>query len=228
MALFAISDPHLSLASDKPMDIFRGWEGYVDKLSANWRNMITDSDTVVIPGDISWEMKLEKTLTDFKFLDSLPGRKIILKGNHDLWWESVTKMNMFFSENDLKFEILHNNCLFYGDFALCGSRGWIYDDRSDDAEKVVLREAARIERSLEAAKQSGKESILFLHYPPVMKDSRCEEIMSVICKYGVKRCYYGHIHRAGSAKAINGTVDGTAFRCVSCDILDFSPLKIAD
>lgn len=228
MALFTISDPHLSLAADKPMDIFRGWEGYIDKLSANWKRMISDGDTVVIPGDISWEMKLGNTKADFEFLNSLPGRKILLKGNHDLWWDSVTKMNRFFEENGFRFEILHNNSVIYGDYALAGSRGWFFDDKSADTEKVLLREAGRIDRSLADAAKSGKEIILFLHYPPIMRSSRCDEIMSVIKKHGVRRCYYGHIHRAGSANAVNGVVENISFRCVSCDILDFYPLKIAD
>lgn len=228
MALFTISDLHLSLSSDKPMDIFRGWEGYVDKLKANWLSNITDEDTVVIPGDISWEMRINKTYTDFNFINQLPGRKILMKGNHDLWWDSVSKMNRFFDENGFEFEILHNNCLFYKDYALAGSRGWFFDDKSDDAVKVLNREAARVERSLQQAAQSGKEIILFLHYPPVTTDNSCDEIMNVIKKYNVKRCYYGHIHKAGSFKAVNGTVDGITFRCVSCDILGFVPLKIAD
>lgn len=228
MALFTISDLHLSLSSDKPMDIFKGWEGYVEKLKNNWLQNIAEDDTVVIPGDISWEMRINNTFDDFNFINKLPGRKIIMKGNHDLWWDSVSKMNRFFDEKGFKFDILHNNCYVYGDYALAGSRGWFYDDNTADASKVLLREVGRIERSLTEAQKTGKEIILFLHYPPLTTDSKCDEILNVIEKYNVKRCFYGHIHKAGSFKVFNGTYNNIVFRCVSCDILGFVPLKITN
>ena len=228
MALYTISDLHLSLSSDKPMDIFRGWEGYVYKLKSNWLKTITADDTVVIPGDISWEMRIKDTYADFKFINDLPGRKILMKGNHDLWWDSVTKMNRFFDEQGFEFEILHNNSISYGDYALAGSRGWYFDDNSADTQKILSREAARVERSIIDAEQMGKEVILFLHYPPATLDGDCEPIMRVIKEHNIKKCYYGHIHHAGCAKAINGEYKGVYLRCVSCDVLGFSPLKIAE
>lgn len=225
MSLFVISDLHLSLNADKPMNIFKGWEDYVEKIELNWRKTVNNNDVVVVPGDISWEMKLENCTTDFKFIHNLPGTKIIMKGNHDLWWNSMKKMTAFLDENGFdSIKILHNNCYEYGDYALCGSRGWYFDDVADD--KILAREVGRIRTSLEAGLKTGKEPILFLHYPPRTKDAVCEDIMSVIKEYGVKRCYYGHIHGGGRYNVYNGEYDGTLFRCVSCDIMGFMPLII--
>lgn len=225
MSLFVISDLHLSLNTDKPMNIFRGWDDYVKRLENNWRAVVDDNDTVVIPGDISWEMKLSKCEKDFAFIHSLPGKKIILKGNHDLWWESMTKMNAFLQEKGFdSIQFLHNNCIEYGDFVLCGSRGWYYDDVADD--KILLREASRIKASLEAGAKTGKEIILFLHYPPLSKDRECSEIMDVIRSFEVKRIYYGHVHSAGRYSAFTGEYDGMRFYLTSCDTMSFLPLLI--
>lgn len=225
MSLFVISDLHLSLNTDKPMTVFKGWDNYVERIESNWRKIVCDDDTVVIPGDISWEMRLNNCKKDFQFINNLPGKKIIMKGNHDLWWESMTKMNAFLQNNGFDtISILHNNCYEYGDFALCGSRGWYYDDTPDN--KVLSREVGRIKTSLEAGVKTGKELILFLHYPPLTTDSVCDEIMSVIKQYGVRRCYYGHIHRGGRYKAYFGEFDNTIFRCVSCDLMDFMPFIV--
>lgn len=226
MALFAISDLHLSLSGNKPMDIFRGWENYVNKLETNWNRLVRPSDTVVIPGDISWEMKLQNTVTDFDFINQLPGRKIILKGNHDLWWESAAKMQRFFDEHGFDIRILHNNCHVAEGMALAGSRGWFFDDTAGADKKVLLREAGRVDASLKEAEQTGLPVVLFLHYPPVTTEAVCSEMMEVIHRHHVTRCYYGHIHKAGSYKAVNGIVQGVEFRCVSCDMLGFSPLQI--
>ena len=225
MALFVISDLHLSLNTDKPMTVFKGWDNYVERIENNWRSVVKDDDTVVVPGDISWEMKLKNCVRDFEFINSLPGKKIIMKGNHDLWWESITKMNAFIAENGFdSISFLHNNCHEYGDFALCGSRGWYYDDAAD--KKVLNREVGRIRMSLEQGAKTGKEIILFLHYPPLTVDSECDEIMSVIKEYGVKRCYYGHIHKGGRFRAYYGEKYGIHFRCVSCDLMDFMPFIV--
>lgn len=225
MALFAISDLHLSLGTDKPMTVFKGWDNYVERIETNWRKLISGEDTVVIPGDISWEMKLKNCAPDFGFIHRLPGKKIILKGNHDLWWESMTKMNAFLAENDFhSIRILHNNCYEYGDFAICGSRGWFYDDSAD--KKVLDREAGRVRASLAEAAKTGKEPILFLHYPPLTVGSECEEIMSVIEEFSVRRCFYGHIHCGGRFSAFEGERRGTLFHCVSCDMMGFVPKRI--
>ncbi len=223
MSLFTIGDTHLSFSCNKPMDVFRGWQDYVFRLEKNWRAVVEDTDTVVIPGDLSWAMRLKDTLEDFRFLNDLPGEKIILKGNHDLWWETMKKMTAFLEENALhRLHILHNNFYEVGDFAVCGSRGWIMGEGEDD-RKVLLREVARIETSLAAAKESGKEPIVFLHYPPVTTDRVCEEILEVLHRYNVCRCYYGHMHGPALHGAINGEVDGIVYRVVSGDALEFCP-----
>lgn len=226
MSLFAISDLHLSLSSNKQMDVFNGWENYVERLADNWRRIVNTDDTVVIPGDISWEMKLDCTYKDFEFINNLPGKKIILKGNHDLWWTSLKKMEDFLSTNGFNsINILHNSCYVVEDYAICGSRGWFFDD-TNHSNKLVKREALRIELSINEALKTGFEPILFLHYPPLTKDNVCNEIFDVIKKYNIKRCYYGHIHKAGSFKVVNGIIDGVQLKCVSCDLLDFTPLKL--
>lgn len=222
MSLFVISDLHLSLNTNKPMTVFMGWDNYVERIEKNWRDNITEDDLVVIPGDISWEMKLSNCVKDFEFINNLPGRKIILKGNHDLWWDTMNKMNKFLEQNGFdKISIMHNNCYEYGDFVLCGSRGWYFDDTVD--QKVINREVGRIKTSIEAGIKTGKEPILFLHYPPLTRDAMCDDIMNVIREYNIKRVYYGHIHLGGSYSAFVGEKYGIMFDCVSCDMMNFMP-----
>ena len=185
MALYAISDFHLSFGTDKPMDIFKGWANYTERLKENIEKKVGENDTIVIPGDISWALKLKDTIEDFRFINNLPGKKIIGKGNHDLWWESVTKMNRIMKENGFdSISFLYNNSFVVGDIAVCGSRGWFFDDTAD--KKIVLREAGRIEASIKSAIDTGKEPILFLHYPPLNKQAVCNEIMDVIKKYNIR------------------------------------------
>lgn len=226
MSLFAIADVHLSFGEDKPMDIFHGWQDYVQRLEQNWRRVVEPGDTVVLPGDISWAMRLADTEADFGFLNDLPGEKILLKGNHDLWWETMKKMNAFLNEkafSHLKF--LHNNAYEAGSYALCGSRGWSFEEDGED-KRILLREAGRLKMSLQAAEKTGKEPIAFLHYPPILADRRCEEILEVLHAYGVRRCYYGHLHGPALQSAFNGEADGIFYRVVSCDALQFCPLLI--
>lgn len=224
MSLYAISDLHLSLSSDKPMDVFRGWENYVERLKANWTRLIKDTDTVVIPGDISWALKLEETKEDFAFLDSLPGKKIILKGNHDLWWSTSKKLTQFLEENNFStISFVFNNAVVVEDKAVCGTRGWFYDLAPDD--KVVKREAGRLEASITAAEKSGKTPVVFLHYPPVYSEWVCEEIFSVIKKHGIKTVWHGHIHGSGFNNA-KKEFDGVNLRLLSADCVDFCPVPI--
>ena len=225
LALYTISDLHLSFGADKPMDIFRGWENYTDRIIANWNRIITDEDTVVLPGDFSWGLKIDETLNDFKFLNSLNGRKIIGKGNHDLCWGTKKKIEEFFNENDIKnVDILFNNAFLVDGISVCGSRGWFFDSNESD-NKVIKREAARLETSIKEGIALGGEPVVFIHYPPVYADMVCNEIFDVIKKYDVKRVYHGHIHGAGFNKAISH-YDGVDFKLVSCDCVDFTPIYV--
>ncbi len=226
MSIFAIGDTHLTFSTDKPMDIFRGWTDYVERLEKNWRAVVGEDDTVVIPGDISWAMSLEQAKKDFAFLDALPGKKLIMKGNHDYWWTTKKKMDTFLCENGFdSLSILHNNAFRVGDFTLCGSRGWFFDAENSDS-KVLLREAGRLDMSIEEGKKLGGELIVFLHYPPVMSNMRCNEMMAVLKKHDIERCYYGHLHGESTLRAVKETVDGVKFSLVSADFLEFCPKLI--
>lgn len=225
MPLYAIADLHLSLGTDKPMDVFSGWTDYVSRLENNWRKLITDNDTVVVAGDISWAMKLEETFEDFRFINNLPGKKIFIKGNHDYWWQTKKKMEKFLSDNHFDtVSILFNNAFELDNCAVCGTRGWFYDAEADEDKKIINREAGRLRTSIEAAIKTGKEPIAFLHYPPVYQDRECKEIMDVLIEYGIKKCCYGHIHGKNAFKyACCGSCNGIQMRLVSGDYLGFTP-----
>lgn len=227
MSLFAIADTHLSLGADKPMDIFGGWQDYVQRLETNWRKLVKDNDTVVIAGDISWAMKLEDALEDFRFLDSLPGQKLIFKGNHDYWWSTMKKMETWLSDNGLdSIKILHNSSVKVGSYAVCGSRGWFFDAENDPDNKILLREAGRVRRSIESAKETGAEPIVFLHYPPLTTAMVCNEIVDVLREENIKRCYYGHLHGGSLRNAFVGERHGIKFDVISADFLEFCPKLI--
>ncbi len=224
MSIFTIADTHLSLSDDKPMDIFGGWQDYVSRLESNWKSLITDEDTVVIPGDISWAMSLEGAAKDFRFIHNLPGKKIILKGNHDYWWNTKRKMDAWLeSENLDTISILHNNAFKVGDYVICGTRGWFYDAETSADMKVLLREASRLDKSIEEGKKLGDNLIVFLHYPPVMQSQKCQEIFDVLKKHDINRCYYGHLHGESTRHSVNETVDGIKFSLISADFLSFCP-----
>lgn len=207
------------------MDVFYGWDNYVDRLYANWHRTVSENDTVVIPGDISWALKLENSLEDLKFIDTLPGKKIILKGNHDLWWATMTKLTAFFEQNSIKTIFpLFNSVIEAEGKAICGSRGWMCDN-SEQNKKIILREAGRLELSLSAAVKTGLDPIVFLHYPPVYADVCCEEITDVLKKYNIKTVYHGHIHGSGLHRAVKEH-DGISYKLVSCDCIEFTPYKI--
>ena len=226
MNLFGIGDTHLTFGKNKPMDIFKGWDNYVERLEKQWRAVVTDDDTVVINGDISWSMKLDECYEDFKFLHSLPGRKIIMKGNHDYWWTTLNKMNNYLKENNFDtIDILFNNSFSFGDYAVCGTRGWFFDSPESD-NKVILRERQRLIRSIESGLEAGKEPIVFLHYPPVFDDRVCEEIYSVLTEYQIKRCYFGHIHGEITGKYDHFEKDNIKFSLISSDWLKFCPKLI--
>lgn len=227
MSLYAIGDLHLALASEKPMDIFGAhWENHTEKLAAGFSGL-TDQDVCVICGDISWGMGLEQTKEDFKFIDSLPGKKIILKGNHDYWWSTATKAKKFFADNKITtIDILYNNSFEYGDYSLCGTRGWFFEEEKNGAhdKKIMLREIMRLEASLTSA--GDRKKLVFLHYPPVYLKYECPEILELFKKHEVRLCCYGHIHGKGCLYAFKGWRDGTEYRLVSADHVNFTPVRL--
>ena len=226
MALFVLGDTHLSLGGAKPMDVFPGWNGYVEKLEANWRKLVKPEDTVVLAGDISWSMRLADTRKDFAFLNGLPGQKLIMKGNHDYWWSTANKMNAFFrAEGFDTLRLLHNNSYTVDGYALCGPRGWLFDADEPHDEKVMNREIGRLRLSLQAA-EPGKEKLVFLHYPPVYTGADAPEIVAVLKEYGIRRCFYAHLHGKAIRFAVQGEVDGIRYKLVSADGLQFCPYKI--
>ena len=229
MALYAIGDLHLSLSSNKPMDVFgEGWKDYVRRIGEGF-SQLNDEDVTVLCGDLSWGMSLEESLEDFRFIDALPGRKILLKGNHDYWWNTVSKMERFLKEHELTtISFLYNNCLTYGDKAICGTRGWFYelDNQGTHNEKMLLREAGRLETSLKLAGE--REILCFLHYPPLYQGYECPEILRLLREYRVKACYYGHLHGASHRRRIEGDRGGTDFSLVAADYLRFVPKKICE
>ena len=225
MSLFAIADTHLSFASNKPMDDFEGWFNYTDRLKENWNKIIDDKDYVVIAGDISWAMNFDELKADFDYINQLNGKKIILKGNHDYWWNTMSKMNKFIEENNFNtISILHNNAFDFDDFSVCGSRGWFFDSDEEQNEKVLNREVMRIKASIESALNCKK--IFFLHSPPVYENQCCEEIVSLLKEKGIKKCYYGHIHGVAAKYAFDDNYDGIDFKLISADRLNFMPLLI--
>lgn len=224
MSLFVIGDTHLSLFTDKPMDIFKGWTDYVERLEKNWNSVVSPEDSVVIPGDISWATDFSGAVEDFRFLNSLNGTKYILKGNHDYWWNTMTKMNKFLEENSFdSIRFIHNNAYSVEGFAIGGTRGWFYDDISGDDNKVIMREAGRLRSSLSEAKKLGGEIIAFLHYPPVSESRKCDEILEVLEEFSVKRCYFGHLHGFVSPRNSDIIYNGIKFKLISADKLGFCP-----
>lgn len=227
MALYTIGDLHLCLGAPKPMDIFGGnWVGYMEKLQQSL-SVIREADTTVLLGDLSWALGLDQAVADFAWIDRIPGRKIILKGNHDYWWSTASKFYKFCEDNQFKNQyILNNNCYTYDGWAICGTRGWFYEEErgSEHDEKIFKRELMRLETSLLAAGDLPK--MVFLHYPPRYKGYECREILDLFEKYEVRRCYYGHLHGPSHALAVEGLWNGTEFRLAAADYLNFMPLPV--
>lgn len=225
MSLFAIADTHLSFGTNKLMDTFEGWNNYTQRLEKNWNNLVSDNDYVIIAGDISWAMNFEELTADFAFIEKLSGKKIILKGNHDYWWNTVKKMNEFISENNFKtISFLYNNSAEFDGFSVCGSRGWLFDSDEAQDEKVLNREVMRLKMSLDCAKSEDK--IVFLHYPPVTTNEKCEEILNLLKEYGIKKCYYGHLHGVAAKYAVDDKIDEIDFKLISADRLNFTPYLV--
>ena len=229
MALYAISDLHLALSTDKHMDIFgSNWINHDEKIKNNWIEKITEDDTVLIAGDISWSMKHDESKKDLDWIDSLPGKKIISKGNHDYWWSSISKLNAMYDNT----KFLQNNFYEYDDYAICGTRGWI-DPSSDkfntkDA-KIHAREQIRLRLSLDSAKNAGyNKVIVMIHYPPFGNENEETEFMKIFQEYKVEKVIYGHLHGPANVKAIEGNINGVEYIMTSCDFIDFNPIKILD
>ena len=228
MALYAIGDLHLSFGTDKPMDVFGGaWSGYVEKLRANL-SVIQPGDTTVLLGDLSWALDLQNAKEDFAFINAIPGRKIIIKGNHDYWWSTAAKFYQFCKENGFEnLWILNNNAYEYEGTALCGTRGWFFEEDAAEGshnDKIFKRELIRLETSLKAAGE--KKKICFLHYPPRYRGYECPEILALLKQYGVSVCCYGHLHSDSHKLAIEGVYDGVDFRLCSADFLRFQPIRL--
>ena len=224
MALYAIGDLHLSLGAEKPMDVFGGkWLGYMDKLREGM-SVIGPEDTTVLLGDLSWALDLQGAKKDFAWINEIPGRKIILKGNHDYWWSTAAKFYKFCQENGFEDQwILNNNHYEYDGWAICGTRGWFFEEDRGGThdEKVFRRELIRLETSLKSAGDQNK--MVFLHYPPRYKGYECREIIELLERYEVRRCFYGHLHGPSHKMAMEGLWNGIEFRLVSADFLDFTP-----
>lgn len=231
MALYAISDLHLPLGINKPMDIFgKKWENYVDRLFENWQNTVKKEDTVVLPGDFSWATYLEESKADFDFLNSLNGKKILLKGNHDYWWTTMNKMKKFVEENGYKdIEFLQNNSFEYKNISICGSRGWNtpMGNMSEEDQKIYDRELQRLDLSVKAAKNPDNV-IIFTHFPPILKDYRENAMVDFMKSNNIKSCIFGHIHSSGIRNAVEGNIDGINYTLVSCDYREFMPVQLAE
>ena len=224
--IYTIADLHLPLGIDKPMDIFGSrWENYVQRLYDNWQSLITDDDTVVIPGDFSWATYLEQAERDFDFLDSLNGRKIILKGNHDYWWTTMSKLNKFIEDKGYKnISFLHNNSYEVDGISICGTRGWIYPGFTGygiEDERYFMREVQRLEMSLKNAKTD--DIYVFTHYPPTSLSGAKNDFTQMMKNYGVKKCFYGHLHGQSHMNRIPEKVDGIEYHLISADYLKFTP-----
>ena len=227
MAIFAIADLHLSFGVQKPMDIFKGWENYTERLHENWQKYINKDDTVVIAGDISWATSFDELYPDLKFINELNGQKIISKGNHDYWWQTALKLKKFCADNNFDtISFLHNNSYFCEGLNLCGTRGWMFDDYlKPEDEKILNREALRLKASLDSAQNDG-EKIVFLHYPPIAGSNVCRQILDILHEYGIKRCYYGHLHNLKGRELFDMQYEGIIFNLISSDYINFEPVFV--
>ena len=229
MGLYAIGDLHFSTENPKPMNIFGdNWDNHEKKIVDNWSETVKDDDTVLVLGDTSWAMNLNEAKSDLDIIESLPGKKIFIKGNHDYWWTSISKLNSMYDNT----KFLQNNFYTYNDYAICGTRGWI-DPNSDkfnskDA-KIYAREQIRIRLSLDAAKKSGfNKFIVMIHYPPFGEENKESELMKIFQEYNVEKVIYGHLHGPSNVKAIEGLINGVEYIMTSCDFINFDPIKILE
>lgn len=227
MALYAISDLHLALSGDKPMDVFgQHWYKHDEKIQENWYSKITEKDTVLIGGDISWSMKMEQGMKELEWIHKLPGNKIIIKGNHDYWWGSISKLNSLFDN----MSFIQNNFFTYEDWAICGTRGWICpgsESFTSKDEKIYMRELIRLRLSLEGAvKQGYKKIICMIHYPPTNDKYESSGFTDIFEEFRVAKVIYGHLHGPSLSRVMKGEKDGVEYIMTSCDYINFDPVKI--
>jgi len=235
MKIFAIGDLHLPGGDKKPMDVFGPhWENHFERISEDWRAKVTDEDIVLIPGDISWAMQLDRALEDLERIAQLRGRILILRGNHDFWWSSLTQLRCRLPQT---MHALQNDAYDAGDVVFCGTRGWILPQsaclQQEDAhqaaasqdEKLYRREAMRLEMSLQAARRLAGDRPVFamMHYPPLLPEyARSGTAFTrLLTQYGVSRCVYGHLHGPSVQRGYNGLYEGVQYDLVSCDALYF-------
>ena len=234
MSIYVIGDLHLAFSVDKPMDIFgNNWENHAEKIKSNWIEKVRGNDTVILPGDFSWATYLEDTYKDFEFLNKLPGKKIMSKGNHDYWWTTLTSMRKFLKENNFEnIDFLYNNSYLVENKVIVGTRGWINTWKSEDNRKILKRENERLKLSIrDGINRFGndKEIIAFIHYPPFYKEPVVPEeidFIKTMNNYNIKTCYYAHLHAEAHKEAVEGIINGIEFKLVSSDYLNFDLLKI--
>lgn len=229
MAIYAISDLHLSFNTNKPMNIF-GWEDYEEKIREDWKNKVKNNDLVLLPGDFSWEMKLNDTYKDFEFLANLLGKKLLLKGNHDYWWTTLKSMRAFLTQNNIEnIDFIYNNSYEFENNIISGTRGWNLVNETKEDEKIKQRELIRLENSIKNGIEkfgTNKNIIVCMHYPPILKDNKKNEFTEILEKYNVKSCIYGHLHGKSQSNIIEGLYNGIEYKMVSCDYTDFKLIKI--
>ena len=229
MSIYVIGDLHLSFKENKPMSIFGdNWEGHEEKIKNNWIENVKEEDLVILPGDFSWATYLKDTDMDFEYLNKLPGKKLLLKGNHDYWWTTVTSMRNFLKENDFEnIDFIYNNSYEFEDKIIVGTRGWSQTEDVED-KRLSKREALRLELSIQDGINTygkDKEIVVFMHYPPItnanLTKNETNEFIQILQKYNIKRCFYGHLHGASIKEAVEGEHFGINFKLVSADGLNF-------
>ena len=229
MAIYAISDLHLSFNTDKPMDIF-GWDKYEEKIREDWISKVASDDLIILPGDFSWEMKLDRTYKDFEFISNLPGKKLLLKGNHDYWWTTLKSMRSFLKQNNMEnIDFIYNNSYEFENVIITGTRGWNLIPETKEDEKIKKREIIRLENSIKDGIRNfgeNKDIIVCMHYPPILKDNKNNEFTELLEKYNVKCCIYGHLHGKSHVNVFDGIYNNVNYKMVSCDYTNFKLIKI--
>lgn len=230
MAIYALADLHLSFGTDKPMDVFgEKWENYTQKIQDNWQRIVSDDDLVIIPGDVSWATYIEDAYEDFKFINNLPGKKVIIKGNHDYWWTTLKKMEEFLGNNHFdSIKILNNTAIAFENAAICGTRGWSVQENNDEFdEKIIDRERKRLILTLEEGVKLKKERLIVgIHYPPFDRHGEENGFLEIMRNYNVDLCVYGHLHSYAHKNAVEGDIDGISLKLVAADFVDFMPVLV--